>query len=113
MIIGKLRQKQIINIEKSKEKHIKIQEAKKSLQSRLDHQMELGKQASLSIVGEDVKSKLYEPTKLYERNKITHEQLDATEIRRNSKSAHERNVAYGGYDLKFVGRAIPAWTRPP
>lgn len=108
-----MRRRSFQNIEKAKERHLKIQETKESKNSRFDRQMELGKQASLSVVGEHVESKLHAATRASNSHRMTSEELDAAEIQRQKKSAHERKVAYGGYDLKFVGRAIPAWTRPP
>jgi hypothetical protein len=108
-----MRRRHIQNLEKAKEKLSKAQVAKDGIKSRLDRQMELGKMASLSVVGEHVESKLYSATKASVSHRMTSEELDAAEIRRQSKGAHEGRVAYGGYDLKFAGRAIPAWTRPP
>ncbi len=56
-------------------------------------------------------SKLLASTKAAEAHKLTPEELDNAEYRRIHGSAHSSRVASGGYDLKFSGRAIPAWCR--
>jgi hypothetical protein len=108
-----IRRRRHQDLERAKEKRQKAQEARESLTARFERQQELGKMASLSVVGEHVESKLHSSTKASISQRMTAEELDAAEIRRQSKGAHDRKVAYGGYDLKFSGRAIPAWTRPP
>jgi hypothetical protein len=37
------------------------------------------------------------------------ETLDDAARKRSSSTAHSSRVAMGGYDLKFSGRAAPAW----
>lgn len=81
--------------------------------ARADRMKELAKDASLSVVGEGVESKLLQPTKASLSNRLTAEELDHAERKRSTRGAHDSKVAFGGYDLKFSGRAIPAWTRPP
>jgi hypothetical protein len=108
-----IRRRRHQDLEKAKEKRQKAQEARDGLTARYERQQELGKMASLSVVGEHVESKLHSATKASVSQRMTAEELDAAEIRRQSKGAHERRVASSGYDLKFSGRAIPAWTRPP
>ena len=57
-------------------------------------------------------SKLLAPTKASEGHRLTVEELDEMEHRRVAGPAHTARVAGGGYDLKFCGKAVPAWVRP-
>jgi hypothetical protein len=50
-------------------------------------------------------------TKAFESNKVSVIDLDAAHTRRVTGGAHTRNIAMGGYDLKFKGRATPAWCK--
>lgn len=56
-------------------------------------------------------SKLHQSTKAVNAQKITPEELDSREYQRKHGGAHSARVASGGYDLKYSGRAIPAWTK--
>jgi hypothetical protein len=42
---------------------------------------------------------------------LSDEYLDECEENRANAGAHSRSVHIGGYDLKFVGRAVPSWRR--
>jgi hypothetical protein len=55
--------------------------------------------------------RLLAPTKAYDAQRLTGEHLDEAERRRTSQGAHSRNIAMSGRDLKYVGRAIPAWRK--
>eukprot|EP01041_Mallomonas_annulata_P001081 gene1083-2111_t len=54
-------------------------------------------------------SRLLAPTNASRAQQLSHEELDMREQRRASGGAHSANVALGGYDLKYCGRAIPSW----
>ena len=71
----------------------------------------MAKEAQLSIVGSNIESKVMEATKASKSHRLSQDELDASERRRSSGGAHERRVAYGGYDLKYSGRATPAWRK--
>ena len=58
-------------------------------------------------------NRLLAPTKASYSNALSGEHLDEAEIRRATQCAHSSNVAMSGRDLKFSGRAIPAWRKPP
>lgn len=106
-----LRQKQEQEIDKAKNRRKKLNVARAASTGRLQRQKELAETATDPAMKARVKSKLHEPTKVYLANRLTAADLDAREHQRNSGGAHEGRVASGGYDLKFTGRAIPAWTR--
>lgn len=52
------------------------------------------------------------PTAASKASSVSTEQVHQAARHRASGAAHGRSVAGGGYDLKNVGRAIPAWIRP-
>lgn len=56
-------------------------------------------------------SRLLAPTKASNSNALSGEHLDEAERRRATQGAHSSNVALSGRDLKFSGRAIPAWRK--
>jgi len=109
--LEELRKKREEEIDKAKMKRNKINAARAASTGRLQRQQKLAETATDPAMKARVKSKLHEPTKVYLANRLTAEDLDAREQQRNSGGAHDGKIASGGYDLKFTGRAIPAWTR--
>jgi len=60
----------------------------------------------------EVASRLLDSTKASQRQRMTDEELDAAEHRRQTVGAHGANVAMTGRDLKFGGhRATPSWMK--
>lgn len=57
-------------------------------------------------------SRLFAPTAASRGQKLSTEELDYREHQRATGGAHSAAVACGGYDLKFIGRAIPSWVTP-
>ena len=100
-----------------------LQLAKKRLESKETKQQ---KDAARELRFKEMQRKLTEKTAALPRSKsqllaqtaasrgqqLSIEALDLMEHRRAHSGAHAAPVAGGGYDLKFVGRAIPAWVRP-
>jgi hypothetical protein len=108
---AEMRRRQSQNIQQAREKREKILHMQSELKRREEKQLQLAKEAESKVVGNNVESKVMEPTKASESHRLRQDELDANERRRNSRGAHERSVAYGGYDLKFSGRAVPAWRK--
>ena len=91
--------------QKRKEKitdHQKLASARETriLESRVRH---------TDIVGRDP-SRLLQATAASAANKLSDDALDDANHRRLTCPAHSTNIAMGGYDLKFSGRAQPSWT---
>ena len=57
--------------------------------------------------------RLLAPTKASNSQALSGEHLDEAERKRSTQAAHSSNIAMSGRDLKFSGRAIPAWRRAP
>ena len=108
---GEMRRRQSLSIEQAKIRREKIVASQSELKWREERQMKLAKEAELKIVGSDVESKLMKPTKASISYRLSPDELDSNDRRRKGSGAHERQVAYGGYDLKFSGRAVPAWRK--
>ena len=106
-----LRRKQEQEIDKAKTRRNKLNTARAASTGRLQRQKHLAETTADPTLRARVKSKLHEPTKVYLANRVTAEELDARERQRSSGGAHDARVVSRGYDLKFSGRAIPAWTR--
>jgi exopolysaccharide biosynthesis protein len=58
-------------------------------------------------------NRLVAPTHTSTANKVSLEDLDYAERKRTVINAHDSKVAFSGRDLKFSGRAVPAWCNPP
>lgn len=104
-----LRRRQALSIQQAREKRELIVHKKSEVKRREEKQLKLAKEAELKVVGSNVESKIMEPTKASESHRLRPDVLDSNEIKRKTEGAHERSVAYGGYDLKYSGRAVPAW----
>eukprot|EP01038_Epipyxis_sp_PR26KG_P006029 gene6029-8301_t len=101
------------DLEFAKTKYHKVEQAlkKNDRESRLKQLAE-----GLDPADEKIKNnpdRLYSSTKAYEAGKLTAIDLDYAEKRRSSASSHSSTVAMTGRDLKFTGRAIPTWCKPP
>ena len=57
--------------------------------------------------------RLLAPTKASNSQALSGEYLDQAERKRATVSAHSSNIAMSGRDLKFSGRAVPAWRKAP
>ena len=108
-----MRRKQEQEIDKAKTRRVQLNTARERAAStgRMRRQKELAETTTDPTLRSRVKSKLHEPTKVSLASRLTAEDLEARERQRSRGSAHNARVVSGGYDLKFSGRAIPAWTR--
>ena len=111
LFVASLRRKQKEEIEKAKARRNKINRQRAASTGRLQRQKDLAETAVDPELKSRVKSKLHEPTKVYMSNRLTAEDLEMRERKRQSGGAHDAKIVCGGYDLKFTGRAIPSWTR--
>ena len=64
-----------------------------------------------AVVAEKDPQRLHRETKASERNRVCIEDLDNAVRRRVVSGAHSATIAYGGYDLKYSGRAKPNWCK--
>jgi hypothetical protein len=104
---AEFRRRQARDLEVAKERQKKVAQKQGSINAREES---LKKTEHLKMEWEGP-SKLLAMTKAAEAYKISNEELDGAEQRRLRGSAHSSRVASGGYDLRFVGRAIPAWRK--
>ena len=102
-----MRRRQARDLEAAKERLEKKSAKQKSLNSR---EARLRETEKLKLQWEGP-SKLLNSTKAVNAQKVTPEELDEREYHRKHDGAHSTRIASGGYDLKYAGRAIPAWTR--
>ena len=56
--------------------------------------------------------RLVNGTKASRMAQLTSQDLEENELRRQTASAHTTKIALSARDLKFTGRATPAWMKP-